>query len=452
MDNLVALVMNLAADGRTPQNLKNCYRNYDRICLINSILLMRRKGDKFTIPNHQKNNKKSENFRLLGNKLFSNKKWFGALECYNKSICFATKNSEQLAIGYANRSAIYLELKEYTLCLENIGYAKTAGLPDQLMNKLNKREVDCLSMMENGNGNPNIYQLGKEDPKLSRKAHPQIPFIVDCLEMKTNLNDGRHIITNEDLQPGQIIAIEDAFVHGIYEDFNYRRCTNCTKENLLSLIPCDNCTSSMFCSECTNEAAEEFHQFECPITDFLGVFQQTRIALRFVIRAVKSFSSTDDMIDFIKESPEFTTFSFDQTKTLSAKQKYLQVHSLVTNEEKQSEMDLLFRSIYSAILYKQLVDRTSFKNELSFNTSEAARAALADIIYHSFMIIPQNGHILSSFDAKETENIGGAIYPFASLINHSCSPNVFRISAGTKNIIVVLRNIKNGEQLLDCYT
>lgn len=451
MENLMDLAMNLA-DGSTAHNLKECNRNFDRICLINNILLMRREENKFNVPKEPKNNQKSESFRLLGNQLFSRKKWFGALECYNKSICFAVKNSEQLSIGYANRSAIYFELKQYTLCLENIAYAKGGGLPDRLMNKLNKREGDCLSLMENEGGDPNIYQLGKEEVKLSRKAHPKVPFIDDCLEMKTNIYEGRHIITNADLKPGQIIAIENSFVHGIYEDFNYRRCTYCTKENMLSLIPCDDCTNTMFCSECANEAVDDFHKFECPITDFLASFQQTRFVLRLVIRAIEAFSSTEDMIDFIEESPEYTIFSCDQNEELSAKQKYLQVHSLSTNEEKQSEMDLLFRSIYSTILYQQLVNHTVLKDMLSLDTIEGAKVALADIIYHSFLIIPQNGHILSSRDAKEIENIGGAIYPFASLINHSCSPNVFRISCGTKIVIVVLRNIKKGEQLYDCYT
>lgn len=453
MNNLLDLAMALAMDGRTAQNLKECYRNYDRICFINSILMIRQERHKFFVSNQPKSNTKSEQFRLLGNKLFAVKKWFGALECYNKSICFATKNSEQLAIGYANRSAIYLELKQYALCLENISFAKSASLPLRLMNKLHKREIECLNLMGTDNGKPNIYQLGKEEPKLSRQAHFRVPFIVDCLEMRTTTTHGRHIITNEDLKPGQIVAVEDSFVHAIYEDFNYRRCTYCTKENMLNLIPCDDCTNTMFCSECANAAVDDFHTYECPITDFLAAFQQTRFVLRLVIRALKNCRCAEDLISFMQQrSTEFTTFSFDHTTTLGSNEKYLQVHSLITNEEKQSEMDLLFRSIYSMILYDHFLTRTSINEILSLNEVEATRVALADIIFHSFQIIPQNGHILSSSDGKETENIGGAIYPFASLLNHSCSPNVFRISSGTKNIIVVLRNIKKGEQLMDCYT
>lgn len=226
-------------------------------------------------------------------------------------------------------------------------------------------------------------------------AHPQLPFIVHGLELRTNVNEGRHIVTNKPLKPGEIIAIEDAFIHGTYEDFNYRRCTHCTKENMLNLIPCDSCTNSMFCSqECMNEAVDDFHKFECPITDFLTAFQPLRFALRLVVRGIQCFTSADELFEFMKDSTKLTVFSFDHTKPLSTEQRYLLVHSLETNEEKQSEGDLLFRSMYSSILMDQLLKHTSVKDMLSFSESEAARVALADVIYNSFLVIPQNGHYI----------------------------------------------------------
>lgn len=455
MDDFLNLAVALTMDGLTVNNLNMCDRNFDRICLMRNIFSMRHLDDKFDIPNKPKDNKRSEIFRLLGNKLFFLQKWFDALEYYNKSICFATKDSTELSIGYANRSAVYFELKEYTLCLENISFAKAAsGFPDRLMNKLNQRELDCLSLMENATGNPDNCQLGKEEPKLSRKAHPQVPFIIDCLEMKTNLKEGRHIITNEDLKPGEIVAIEDAFVCGPDEGLNYRRCTYCTKENMLSLMPCDECTNTMFCAECLTGATEDFHKIECNISYFLAAFEKTRFVLRLVLRALDSFASIDEIAEFLHESPEHTVFSFDQTAgTVNEKQKYLSVHSLVlTNEEKQSESDVLLRTMYSTILIEKLVFCTDFEEMYCLDTM-AGKVVLADIINHSFQVVPQNGHMITCCDANDrAADIGGAIYPFSSLLNHSCSPNVFRISCGTKLLFVALRNIGKGEQLLDCYT
>jgi SET domain-containing protein len=49
------------------------------------------------------------------------------------------------------------------------------------------------------------------------------------------------------------------------------------------------------------------------------------------------------------------------------------------------------------------------------------------------------------------ESIGKAVFPFASLLNHSCAPNVARIDVESKMYLVLKRPIKAGEQLFDSY-
>lgn len=437
--------MDLARDPLVAIRMPECATAFDRMCVVNTRLLVRGEEDLFTIRNRPKNNGQAEIHRKQGNKFFIDDMWLEALVCYNKSLCYATKTSEHLAIAYSNRSAVYLEMKEYRLCMENISLARNARAPSHVTDKLNQREKICRKMLKRGKESPNIY--AKEPPKLSRPSNPRIPWIVDCLEMRSNEDEGRHIITNEDLRPGDIVAIEDPFVCGLYENTNYRRCTYCTKENMLNLRPCGGCTNTMFCPDCFAEPPEDFHRYECPITDFLATFEKTRFVLRLVLKAIQSFDSINDLAAYMDESPVHTVFSFDEAE-LNAKQKYFAVHSLTTNESKLSDMDVLFRTIYSLILQKSL-DRTPL-NELLEGNEWAARV-MARIIDHCFMIVPQNGNILTSYDGPETEDIGGAIYPFASLLNHSCSPNVFRITSGNKIMFVVLRTIRSGEQLVDCY-
>ena len=45
--------------------------------------------------------------------------------------------------------------------------------------------------------------------------------------------------------------------------------------------------------------------------------------------------------------------------------------------------------------------------------------------------------------------VGGAIYPSYSLMNHSCSPNVFESSAGTVMVIRAWTDIKKGSVCLE---
>lgn len=67
-----------------------------------------------------------------------------------------------------------------------------------------------------------------------------------------------------------------------------------------------------------------------------------------------------------------------------------------------------------------------------------------------------NFHGICGWSRKKYENkfpqmIGIGCYPFISLVNHSCAPNVNRIYVEDKMLLLVERPIKKGEQLFDCY-
>jgi uncharacterized pyridoxamine 5'-phosphate oxidase family protein len=52
---------------------------------------------------------------------------------------------------------------------------------------------------------------------------------------------------------------------------------------------------------------------------------------------------------------------------------------------------------------------------------------------------------------KSTKPYGTAVYPFASLFNHSCAPNVHKIFIDGKIIFIVQRPIEAGKQIFDNY-
>jgi tetratricopeptide (TPR) repeat protein len=181
-----------------------------------------------------KDNKEAEKYRNEGNGLYNQAKLYEALISYNKSLCHAVPQSRHLSLAYANRSAVYLVLKEYDKCLENIQLARDHGYQPE--EKLKQREENCLEAMNN-------HRVDSEnDPsqffKLSYPPNKKIPFIANCLELKENEQFGRHIITNKDLLPGDVVGIEEAFLKLIDKSSIYVRCSNCLRSNMLSLIPC----------------------------------------------------------------------------------------------------------------------------------------------------------------------------------------------------------------------
>lgn len=416
---------------------------------------------------HEKNLEKSVELRTLGNKYFSlkNKDYFKALEYYNQSICHAPMDSEQLSIGYANRSAIYFEWKKYETCLENIELAKKAGYPERLKEKLLKREAECTRLLNDNNNAtgsndcpPSQDELLLE-PKLSFPPHRDVPFIADCLELREDNQYGRYVVTNRDLKVGQVVAVEDGFCTLLLPSVRYQRCANCLAEFDLSLIPCPNCTSAMYCSiDCQEVGEKNFHRFECSVIDFmfsmLNIIQLS--AIRVAIRAITCFGSITELIEFTENCDEqaINAFTLKYSEDMPLSEMYKAVHTLETNQDKRTTSDLFQRAVITAILYRILMQHTALKEVVS---TDREVDLLIELIYRHLQTASTNFHRLETLaNVRNANNLddvsyGSGAYAFCSLINHSCAPNIVRLPIGQRIAIFVLRPIKACEQLLDNY-
>ena len=186
-----------------------------------------------------KDDTKAEGFRNEGNSLYKQRKFYESLICYNKSLCFSTLSSPQKALAFANRSAVYLELKLFDHCLENIKLARDHNYSSG--ERINEREMKCNE----------LKKQHREDPvngpsyfsKLSYPRNKKIPFIAECLELHHNKKYGNHLITNRVLDPGNIIAIEEPFLPAVTFKGRFSKCVNCLSTNMLNFIPCERCSN-----------------------------------------------------------------------------------------------------------------------------------------------------------------------------------------------------------------
>jgi SET and MYND domain-containing protein 4 len=141
-----------------------------------------------------KNADLSTHYRNEGNSMYQQSKFYETLESYNKSLMSSKPNSLERAPAFANRSAVYFEVKQYQLCLDNIQLARDSGYPVEKQQILKDREEKCKKLMEKE------VKSDDDDPwtffKLSYPANAKIPFIVDCLELQKDKKFGRHIVTN----------------------------------------------------------------------------------------------------------------------------------------------------------------------------------------------------------------------------------------------------------------
>lgn len=417
----------------------------------------------------QKDVDESDFYRTQGNVQYSQRNYVQALELFNQSICFAPEGSVELSKGYANRSAVYLSLKMYGLCLENIKLARDAGYPKDLMSKLDERQTKCENGLKKQKVPENEFNGLK--PELTYPPHEKVPFIANCLELKRNQRFGRHIVAKSDLKVGDIIAIERPFNNGVVaREIRYNCCANCLNDNDLSLIPCSSCHSAMFCSQkCYAEAKANFHDIECPIMSVLFdaillhsderlVNVKEIVAVRLLIALIRSFESLDQLMRFVKDldNREQNVFTIDYAKNeqLASLAAILQ---LERNQTKSGHKMKNSMGLATGIIYKILLSSTALKE--IFKTKEEVDFFIG-IFYRFVQVINFSSfpvtNVMKKFAKPEEktnkyDRLCYGIYPFSSLMNHSCAPNTVHIKHGLDNVIIVIKPVKAGEQLFISY-
>lgn len=179
----------------------------------------------------KKNDDKAAEFRRTGNIKYQQGKLTLALIDYNKSIAYA-KSKEVIALGYANRSAVYFEYKRYKDCLKNIEWAFENNYPQEKVANLLDRKARCEKLVESESlGDPWSFF------NLSYPANEKIPWIVDCIALR-NGRSGHEIYATRDLKAGDVICVEEPIVPLMKAESCYARCRNCWKSAFFNLIPC----------------------------------------------------------------------------------------------------------------------------------------------------------------------------------------------------------------------
>lgn len=158
---------------------------------------------------------------------------------YNKAILKAREDVKEVSLCYANRAAVYLEIKQFRRCLENIKLAKK-GYPNK--QKLENRRLKCLKAMKSEKDLSDMYQSPPFE--LSYEANLKIPFFIDALELKTSAEFGDHLITNENLKAGDVIA-------NIAKPFNaFGQQNILSRKRIIKDIMCFSCFNNCSKTEC----------------------------------------------------------------------------------------------------------------------------------------------------------------------------------------------------------
>lgn len=327
--------------------------------------------------------------------------------------------------------------------------------------KLEERGKKCVEKINNNHDLQLLYEpIGHEYFKLSHPPNPKVPFIANCLELKSSNMFGRYVVTNKKLKPGEIIAIEEPFSKCLLKDENYKYCCNCLGDNCLNLFPCPDCTQAMFCSEqCFREGCAKFHRYECTIMDALRKIctKIMRISVQTFFESLSIFNhDVLSLMNALIETFDTPTTVFDHDLSVEDMKKsrlLSTIDALENNQINRSPSDIFQRAGIVAIVTHLFLNHTILKDVLAkkrfrdfFRKFICKQTQIAAINYHGIF-----DGVMTKTQSSLSPQFASGSFPFCSLINHSCAPNIVRVSINCKNHIMVNRPIDVGEQLFDNY-
>uniref|UniRef100_A0A182S986 MYND-type domain-containing protein n=1 Tax=Anopheles maculatus TaxID=74869 RepID=A0A182S986_9DIPT len=365
--------------------------------------------DRLNLRVDGKDNAKARSLRAKGNEMFHPKvkRYIEALKCYNESIAFSQKGSEERAIAYANRSMVCYELHRYEECLENIRLARDSNYPERLANKLIKREEDArkaLSVAKNQRKDDTAANVMV--PKLSYRARETLPQVAECLELCESEKFGRYVVTNRKLNAGDVVIIEQPFCVLLRDVYRCIRCDFCQKESIFTLVPCESCTVAMYCSnECMSKAFQQYHRYECPIIrDMWRIFTKIPVlSLRVVTTAIASFDhNLQAMSNHLRALNEkkINAFTMDWTQA-SPRDIYNTVHVLETNANVRGQKNRMVRVFFTTIIHKLLIERTDL-GKVCGNDFEMAEL-LDGLLLRHLQTSPVNMHSLHCMEYQPAQ-------------------------------------------------
>ncbi|CAN8022595.1 unnamed protein product [Ixodes persulcatus] len=474
---------------------------------------------------HRKFWEKASELRSEGNLCFNRKQYAKAAELYTQSVLSAPfpdtpdaeGHSEEMSLGFANRSAAFFHAGKYKQALCDVRYAFELGYPVHLRYKLYLRKGQCYlrlgkprEALENFDlANKSLRRAALEGRKLAQQckeidtfkalcsqdcsptptseeedpddesqvpdvaygAHGTVPSCSTAVDMLYSTEKGRFLVANRDLQPGDAIFVERPYASVLLPGHTKTNCQHCHKR-LLNAVPCAQCNQVRYCSfACAKDSWNSYHRWECGNLNLLYSVGIAHLAVRVLL--VTGLSGLADFCRHLAEG------KVDVDKNGG----YGSVHELVTHSEKMHVEDLLQYSLTAALLSLLLdhvlffsVDEASWKmSELSFGSRNGSSYRLAStdvaalktvvggLLLRHIQQLVCNAHAITSLESKTSQEddvvmtteqvrIATAIYPSASLMNHSCDPNIFSsFRCGSTLVVRAIRRIQEGEEVLNCY-
>ena len=400
----------------------------------------------------------AEPFSLKAGDCFSSKKYTEALENYNHCLRFAENKSQVMTDAFVGRSKVYYEVKQFEKCLENIQMAIDMCDKEEKCKSLKSMQDECREKFNNitsDNSDNDTWSF----IKLSQPAHKKVPFIAECLEVRENEIYGRYIMTNKNLNPGDMVVVEEPFYKILDPKMRHTRCAICLQRNMMNLFPCAKCDGesvndfviklskkltfpfafvflflAMFCSKKCSDSV--IHRYECNALKEES-FDKSLLQ-RMFYQAVQITGSLEELQKLMnRQTSSKTIMDFDLSDPrdpMNDKNRILATTSLAEREPWSAEAYAKYESVTQQLQPESEDERDFLRNYLV-----RCLKSMTVNFFHFF------------WSPTQLEGQGFALCSLAAYFAHSCDPNVEKIDVDNKFVFVVKKPILAGEQLFMNY-
>ncbi|NXT02541.1 SMYD4 protein, partial [Jacana jacana] len=494
-------------------------------------------------------------YREEGNRRFGQRQYGAAVRLYSQAASHELPDSPEVSICFANRSAALFHLGHFEVCLEDIARAEGHGYPDSLLPKVLLRKAECLlclgrlqdatdalnvvenkiamdGIMTNPAYQTLLKKLNQLKIKIQEKESCPQPVREACgdtqrksefweendsisgasssLSLNFDVERGRHLVASQDIQPGQNLLKEEAFVcvlcpgegHLLQDSSETpwdTRVTNadlychrCLRQ-LVASVPCRGCSYAKYCSQnCADVAWERYHRTECSLGALLltlGVF--CHVALRTVLLAGfaevsrlvewshgsdKNFHNHETSCKHPSETPDTRTGTSSIPGCNANGQyqsSYQAVFNLLPHAEKHSPEHKFLCTLSVVAVCKHLQEAGLEAAALNQESSEKVKCEktwgelspeleiMAEAMLRHVLQLQCNAQAitvmqeLGSGDGavvnKKPVRLATAFFPVLSLLNHSCCPNTSVSFSGTAATVRASQPIPSGQEIFHCY-
>jgi len=441
---------------------------------------------------HAKSGTTASRLRDQGNDKFKAKDNAGALKLYSESIICSPEFGPEKSLAFGNRSAALFHIGEYESALNDVNMALKSKYPKNLEYKILQRQAQCLLRLglyeqalealnkcetaiaaarlsdeKKGSVTRDVNAIALEitglinrsspAEKAERKrapefSNPSLPYASPKLDLKhsEDATRGRYVVATQELKEGEVIFSEEPYSSVLLPDQYSTHCHHCYRR-IEAPLPCKKCTQPRYCSSECVEDSWVYHQYECGQLDLLHNIGIGHLAVRTIL--LTGLQKLKDVRKAVKED------NYD----VKQDDPYSWVYSLVHHANKMQEDECFQYTVTAALLATFLAKRTRFlfpnKSLAQLNDTEPDEdlvSYIGGLILRHLCQLVGNAHAIT--EVKESDNgdvqqvrLATAIYPSASMMNHSCLTTIVNQFEGRRLVVRLTRALGRNAEVTNCY-